>query len=379
MKLFYSILLSIFILTQINAQTIIKMEKVNGVFMMPCKVNGLSLKFIFDTGASDVSISLTEALFMLKNGYLDEKDLIGTQKYQIANGDIQEGTKIILRQIEIGQLKLHDVKASVLHSLSAPLLLGQSALCKLGKIEFDYSNNTLKINNGTLNKVNNNSNESAKKQTSEEYINSGRKKVALKDYQGAMEDFNNAIGLNPSSDTAYANIGLCKSGLEDYKGAIQDYNKAIELNPKLFKAYYGRGLVKYKLEDYYGAIQDNSKAIELNPNFAEAYINIGLCKHSLKDYRGAIQDYTKAIELDSKLPRAYFNRGYSKHKLEDYKEAIQDYNNAIELDPKFAQAYFNRGACKYGLKDKEGSCTDWSKAGELGSTEAYDRISKYCK
>ncbi len=153
-----------------HSQNVIKMEKINGVFLMPCKVNGLSLKFIFDTGASDVSISLTEALFMLKNGHLNETDLIGTEYYQIANGDIQEGTKITLKEIEIGKTKLYNVKASIVHSLSAPLLLGQTALSKLGKIEFDYANNTLTIkdlNNTSIsaNKNLNVSNESSKNQS----------------------------------------------------------------------------------------------------------------------------------------------------------------------------------------------------------------------
>ena len=122
------------------------MEKVGGVYMMPCKVNDLRLRFIFDTGASDVSISLTEAMFMLKNGYLSENDFKGKEYYRIANGEIAEGTEIILRKVTIGDLELSNVKASVIHEMDAPLLLGQSALSKLGKIEFDYSNNTLTIN-----------------------------------------------------------------------------------------------------------------------------------------------------------------------------------------------------------------------------------------
>ncbi len=63
---------------QLKSQTII-MEKKGGVYYVPCKVNGLGLKFIFDTGAGDVSISYAEAIFMLKNGYLSESDLGGSQ------------------------------------------------------------------------------------------------------------------------------------------------------------------------------------------------------------------------------------------------------------------------------------------------------------
>ena len=118
----------------------------NGVYTIPCKVNGMPLKFIFDTGATDVVISLSEALFMLKNGFLNQDDIVGTSYSQIANGQITENTKIILREIEIDGLKLYNVTASVIHKMNAPLLLGQSAIQKLGKIQLD--GNELLIYNG---------------------------------------------------------------------------------------------------------------------------------------------------------------------------------------------------------------------------------------
>ena len=143
LKIFIILLMNYIFFVDFYGQTVIKMEKRNGVFVIPCKVNGLSLRFIFDTGASDVSISLTEALFMLKNGYLSEKDILGTEFYGIANGNIEEGTKIILRQILIGKIKLNNVHASVVHDLNAPLLLGQTALERFGKVTIDYENNII--------------------------------------------------------------------------------------------------------------------------------------------------------------------------------------------------------------------------------------------
>jgi clan AA aspartic protease (TIGR02281 family) len=158
----------------LQGQTAIKMEKQGGVFVLPCKVNGLNLKFIMDTGASDVSISLTEAAFMLKNDYMSEKDLIGTTYYQIADGNVMEGTEVILREIEIGGKKLYNVKASISHSLSAPLLLGQSALSKLGKIQVDYSNNTLIIGGSNLSQS---ANEMAKSKQEPTYADSDNDNV----------------------------------------------------------------------------------------------------------------------------------------------------------------------------------------------------------
>lgn len=125
------------------AQTRIQMTLENGVYMLPCEVNGLRMSFVFDTGASDVSISLSEAIFMLRHDYLDEKDVLGSSYYQIANGDIIEGTKIILRKIKVGDKYISNVTASIVHNIDAPLLLGQSALSKLGMFAFDYDNNQL--------------------------------------------------------------------------------------------------------------------------------------------------------------------------------------------------------------------------------------------
>ena len=149
MKFLFSIAIFFLGINTIVAQDVVKMEKENGVYKIPCKINGLPLKFIFDTGASNVSISLTEALFMLKNGYLKETDIRGTIYYSIANGEIAEGTIINLQKIEVGKQLLYNVEASIMHSSEAPLLFGQSAMERFGKFTMDYSNANLIIGNTT--------------------------------------------------------------------------------------------------------------------------------------------------------------------------------------------------------------------------------------
>jgi aspartyl protease family protein len=121
------------------------MEKKGGVYYVPCKINGVEMEFIFDTGASDITISLTEAIFLYKQGKLADEDFLGTEHYQIADGSVQEGTIIVLRTVEIGNKKLKNIKASIVHNAEAPLLLGQSALSKFGKISIDYTKNELKF------------------------------------------------------------------------------------------------------------------------------------------------------------------------------------------------------------------------------------------
>ena len=124
-------------------KTVIKMEKQGGVYKIPVEINGLNMFFIFDTGASLISISETEVNFLLKQEKLSEDDFLGSAKFIDANGDISEGTLINLKEVRIGDRILTNIEASVVHNMKAPLLFGQSALEKFGKISIDYKKEEL--------------------------------------------------------------------------------------------------------------------------------------------------------------------------------------------------------------------------------------------
>ena len=126
--------------------TIVKMEKVGGVFYVPIKVNGLDLKFIFDTGASSISLSSAEALVMMRQGLITDNDIVGQERFQDATGGVSEGTVVRLKTVEIGNVTLRNVEASIVDNIQAPLLLGQTALSKFGKVTIDYNNNIIEFN-----------------------------------------------------------------------------------------------------------------------------------------------------------------------------------------------------------------------------------------
>lgn len=80
---------------------------------------------------------------LLKQGKLKEDDILGTMQFKDATGRISEGTTINLRSVVIGNREIKNVKASVVHNMEAPLLLGQSALGQFGKVTIDYKKNQL--------------------------------------------------------------------------------------------------------------------------------------------------------------------------------------------------------------------------------------------
>ncbi len=124
-------------------KVVIQMRKEGGVYNIPVEINGSKMEFIFDTGASIISISATEARFLMKQGTLTKNDFIRKSKFTDANGDVSVGMIVNLKTVKLGGVILENVEASIVNNAVAPLLLGQSALAKFGKISIDYNKNRL--------------------------------------------------------------------------------------------------------------------------------------------------------------------------------------------------------------------------------------------
>jgi aspartyl protease family protein len=126
-----------------NGTCTIRMNKVHGVFEVPVTINGVNMSFIFDTGASIVSISQKEASLLMERGSLTEEDVLGMANFTDANGDVSEGTIVRLRSMQLCGRELQDVEASVVPNQIAPLLLGQTALGYFGEITIDNHQETI--------------------------------------------------------------------------------------------------------------------------------------------------------------------------------------------------------------------------------------------
>ena len=96
------------------------------------------------------------------------------------------------------------------------------------------------------------------------------------------------------------------------------------------------------------------------------------------DYEEIIEDYQSILYMNPNFIFAWFNMANTKVKKRDYLGAISDYSKAITLEPDFSEAYFNRGLTRIYMNDLEGGALDLSRAGELGLTEAYNVIKRYC-
>lgn len=124
----------------------IKMNFVNGVYTVPIKVNDLiTLDFVVDLGAADVSISPDLFSILLKSGTIKQSDFLDDQNYIMADGSLIKNKVFILKSIKLGEIEIKNVRATVSNSLNSPLLLGQAALQKIGKYQIDNEKSLLII------------------------------------------------------------------------------------------------------------------------------------------------------------------------------------------------------------------------------------------
>ncbi|AFZ59067.1 tetratricopeptide repeat protein [Anabaena cylindrica FACHB-243] len=171
------------------------------------------------------------------------------------------------------------------------------------------------------------------------YRNRAEARSHIGDHQGAIEDYNQAIKINPldaitqknreitryllddqqklvpeikiapDDAVAYKNRGNTRLECGNYEGAIEDYNQAIQINPNYADAYYNRGNAHSDLGNYEAAIDDFSKVIKVKSNYTDAYYNRGNVRLIIGDKQGAIEDFQQAADL-------YWQHG----KLEEHKE-----------------------------------------------------------
>jgi tetratricopeptide (TPR) repeat protein len=196
------------------------------------------------------------------------------------------------------------------------------------------------------------------------YLSRGESYYGKRDYDHSIEDLKEALRLSPNNAAANYDLGNAYGGrgaaydnkddyghaIQEYNNAIQEYGEAIRVKPSYAFAYFGRGLAyggrgieHDNGDDYDHAIQDFNEAIRLRPNDAGAYRYRGFAYNHEGDYGRAIQDFNEAIRLNPKDAVAYLSRGVAYIRKGDYDRALQDFNEAIRLNPKDMVVYEARG------------------------------------
>jgi lipoprotein NlpI len=118
------------------------------------------------------------------------------------------------------------------------------------------------------------------------------------DYEHAIQDFNEAIQLNPNDDKVLNNLGAAYMMQGDNDHAIQNYDKAIQLNPDYFIAIKNRAAAYADKGDFERAMVDYDRALKLNPQHSGALQTRGILHFFSEDYQGAAKDEKDSLQVD---------------------------------------------------------------------------------
>jgi CHAT domain-containing protein/Flp pilus assembly protein TadD len=203
------------------------------------------------------------------------------------------------------------------------------------------------------------------------YYDRGNKFYDAYDLERAIEDFTEAIQLEPDNAEYWNKRGIVYRDKGELDRAIEDFNKAISLDSNDSYAWNYRGLAYQDKGELDRAIEDFSEVIVLNPNDSSAWNNRGLAYQDKGKYDRAIEDFNKAIALDPNLPYAWNNRGWTYQKKGELDRAIEDYNKAIALDPNYSYAWDSRGWAYLNKGELDRAIEDLNKAIALDQNRSY--------
>jgi hypothetical protein len=138
-------LVAIFVASSACAEQI-PLERSGGVYTLPVLINNvITLKFVLDSGAAEVSIPTDVALTLYRAGTIDSRDFLEDGVYQQADGSTSKNPRVLIRRLRVGSYEIANVTASI-GPISSPLLIGQSLLSRVKSWTIDNRNNLLVLN-----------------------------------------------------------------------------------------------------------------------------------------------------------------------------------------------------------------------------------------
>ena len=123
---------------------------------------------------------------------------------------------------------------------------------------------------------------------------------------------------------AHNNRGDAYVAQGNFAAAINDYDQAISLNPDFARPFNNRGFAYLKKGDSDRALKDFDQAIKLKPDYGRAFANRAEAYQLRHDYQSAARDYDAAIRLHPEVGAVWNGRCWTRAILGELQSALAD-------------------------------------------------------
>ena len=174
--------------------------------------------------------------------------------------------------------------------------------------------------------------------------------------QGAIEELQTALKLDPSNVNVHNSLGVCYGLLGKHEPAIEEFKTAISLEPDEYMALYNLGLVYTLTEKRDRALEMFLKADKINGEAYEVAFQTGKLYLELDNPEKARQYLERAAELEPQSGAVYRYLGDCHAANNVPREAIAAYRKAIKLNPQDAASMSALG-CLFGAQGENPEIT----------------------
>jgi tetratricopeptide (TPR) repeat protein len=142
---------------------------------------------------------------------------------------------------------------------------------------------------------------------------------------------------------AYNNRGLAFFTMGETDRAIEDYHQAIAMDPQHAEAHSNLGVALFKKGLVNEAIREFQIAIRFSPGLVNAHRNLAPALYRSGRIEEALEQYLIVTRLRPDDASAHADLGAAYGAMGSYNKAIEHFQIAIRLRPDFADAHYNLG------------------------------------
>jgi len=169
-------------------------------------------------------------------------------------------------------------------------------------------------------------------------------RAELEDWQGALDDYSEAISLNPVDAALYLRRGNAYENLGEFNLAAADYRFAVQRNPDDPEAWLSQAGLSIKTKEYSAAAVQIAKAIEYGAEQEEALALRARLRKEEGNFDEAVADYTAALEVVTYRPERFLTSRADLYLLRgDLDLALADYSRARDENPNHSEAWLGEG------------------------------------
>mmetsp|Transcript_120516 Transcript_120516/g.341538 ORF Transcript_120516/g.341538 Transcript_120516/m.341538 type:complete len:735 (-) Transcript_120516:101-2305(-) len=206
------------------------------------------------------------------------------------------------------------------------------------------------------------------------YIGRGTARAMQRQIHAAVDDFTEAIRLQPNFIEGYKRRGQARAAIGQEAAGVEDLNAAIAIasktNASTVDLIMQRGLLKQKMGDLPGAKEDLMVGLDNNGTDPVLWNQKGLCEASMGCTAGAVECYQTCIGMHPTFKETYVNLAQAYKEAGEFDASKLNFDKALSMDSSYIQAYHLRGLLYHARGEHTQACEDFERVRRLDPSAA---------